>query len=265
MQYIKTETDDGILIVTMSRGKANALDSVMVDELSACIKEAASSESVRGVVLASDRQRFFSGGFDVLEVFGFDRETMTEFFGRFIDLYEAMLSLPKPIVAAASGHAYAGGAVLALASDARVMAEGEYGLALNEINLGIVLPPGMMRMAIRAVGTRVAREMVVEGRTLTPGESLEAGLACELAAPEETLGRAIRKARALAEKPALTYGGVKRLFNEVVGLPPAASDRDALGRFIEHWFSPECVRHRQSLIDSLKERSQKPESRSQNL
>jgi enoyl-CoA hydratase/carnithine racemase len=252
MEHIKTETDDRILVVTMSRGKANALNSRMVEELNAVVGEARTDESVRGLVLASDRPRFFSGGFDVQEVFDFDRETMTGFFGRFIDLYEGLLDLPKPVVAAVSGHAFAGGAVLALAADARVMAEGEFGFALNEVNLGIVLPPGMIRMAARAAGARNAREMVVEGRTLTPQQSLEIGLASELAAAEEVLGRALRRAGELAGKPPLTYGGVKRLFNEVVGLPPAASDRAALGQFIEHWFSPECVRHRQALIESLK-------------
>lgn len=252
MEYIKTEADDGLLIVTMSRPKANALNSPMVDELNRIVEDARKNDSVRALVLASDRPAFFSGGFDVIEVFQFDREAMYEFFGRFIDLYEGLIDLPKPVVAAVNGHAYAGGAVLALSSDARVMAEGEYGIALNEVNIGIVLPPGMIRMAMRAAGINAARELVVEGRILKPRESLETGLACELADPQAVVKRAVAKARSLAGKPSLTYGGVKRLFNEAVGLPPAASDRAALDSFIEHWFSPECLQHRQALIDSLK-------------
>lgn len=54
--------------------------------------------------------RFFSGGFDVAEVFRYDRKAMTDFFGRFVDLYERLLRLPKPVVAAINGHAFAGGA-----------------------------------------------------------------------------------------------------------------------------------------------------------
>lgn len=252
MEHIKIESDEGLLIVRMSRGKANALNSAMVEELSAAIEQAGASESIRGVVLASDRAKFFSGGFDVMEVFGYDRETMTEFFGRFIDLYEGMLRLAKPVVAAVSGHAFAGGAVLALASDARVMAEGEFGFALNEINIGLALPPGMIRMAAVAVGTVKARELVLEGKTFTPAYALEVGLAKELAAPETVLERAIHRARELAGKPPLTYGAIKRSFNEVTGLPQATSDRQALDNFIEHWFSPESTAHRQSLIDSLR-------------
>jgi enoyl-CoA hydratase/carnithine racemase len=252
MEHINVENNDGLMIVRMARGKANALNGAMVEELSAAIGEAGTSESVRGVVLASDRAKFFSGGFDVLEVFDYEREKMTEFFGRFIDLYEGMLRLAKPIVAAVSGHAFAGGAVLALASDSRVMAEGKFGFALNEINIGLALPPGMIRMAVVAVGARHARELVLEGRTVTPAEALEIGLASELAPPDAVLERAVARARNLAAKPPLTYGAIKESFNEVTGLPPTASDRQALGRFIEHWFSPESIQHRQMLVDSLR-------------
>jgi enoyl-CoA hydratase/carnithine racemase len=252
MEHIKIENTEGLLIIRMSRGKANALNGEMVEELIAAFSEAEASQSVRGVVLASDRAKFFSGGFDVMEVFAYDREKMTEFFGRFIDLYEGMLRLAKPVVAAVSGHAFAGGAVLALASDLRVMAEGEFGFALNEINIGLALPPGMIRMAVVAVGARRARELVLEGRTVKPAEALEAGLAAEIAAPEAVLDRAIARARGLAAKPPLTYGAIKQSFNEVTGLPRTASDHQALDRFIEHWFSPESVQHRQLLIDSLR-------------
>jgi enoyl-CoA hydratase/carnithine racemase len=252
MEHVKSEIDEGLLVVTMARGKANALNSAMIDELNAAIADAVSDESVRGVVLASDRAKFFSGGFDVIEVFGYDREMMTDFFGRFIDLYEGMMRLPKPVVAAVSGHAFAGGAVLALACDARVMAEGEFGFALNEINLGLALPPGMIRMAAGVVGIGRAREMVLEGRTLTPADALKLGLANELVGPEVVLARAIAQARKLADKPPLTFGAIKRSFNQITGLLPTGGDRQHLSEFIDHWFSPESMRYKQSLIDSLK-------------
>ncbi|HEX8184861.1 MAG TPA: enoyl-CoA hydratase/isomerase family protein [Blastocatellia bacterium] len=252
MEHIKTEINEGLLIITMARGKANALNGAMIEELNRAVEEAGNNEAVRGLVLASDRAKFFSGGFDVLEVFQYDRETMTEFFGRFIDLYEGMMNLPKPVVAAVSGHAFAGGAVLALASDARVIAEGEFGFALNEVNLGVALPPGMIRMAINAVGTVRARELVLEGKTIRPGEALEIGLASDLASPEALFERAIQRARALAEKPPLTFAAIKRAFVEVTGLIQAGGDRRALAQFIEHWFSPESLHHRQSLIESMR-------------
>jgi enoyl-CoA hydratase/carnithine racemase len=252
MEHIRTENHEGILIVFMARGKANPLNDAMVEELNSAFRLAAKDESVRGVVLASDRPKFFSGGFDVSEVFRYDRDTMTQFFGRFIDLYECMLKVPKPVVAAVGGHAFAGGAVLALACDLRVMAEGNFGFALNEINIGLVLPPGMIRMAAGAVGVVKARELVLEGKTFTPSEALDAGLASELASPESVLERATARARELGAKPPLTFARVKRNFVEVAGLLSPGGDRQFLDRFIEHWFSPESVRHKQALVDSLR-------------
>src|SRR6185436_9916785 len=167
MPFIRTENTDGLFVVAMARGKANALNAAMVEELRSAVAQA-QAQDVRGVILASDRPNFFSGGFDVTEVFQYDRETMTSYFGSFMDLYEDLFRLPKPVAAAISGHAVAGGAVLALACDVRVMAEGAFRFALNEVNLGVVLPPGVIRMAVDAIGARHARELFLAGEPLSP-------------------------------------------------------------------------------------------------
>ena len=80
MTFIRTENLDGLLVVTMSRGAANPLNAAMVGELHEAPAMDQAPE-VRGLVLASDRPKFFSAGFDVKEVFACGREEMTEFFG----------------------------------------------------------------------------------------------------------------------------------------------------------------------------------------
>jgi enoyl-CoA hydratase/carnithine racemase len=251
MTSIRAENADGLLIVTMSRGKANALNAAMVDELNGVLEQS-HAHDVHGVVLASDCPKFFSGGFDVTEVFQYGREDMTSFFGAFMDLYETLFRLPKPVVGALSGHTVAGGAVLALACDVRVMAEGPFRFALNEVNLGIVLPPGLIRVAVDTLGPRHARELFLGGETLTPSRALEIGLVSELVPPDQVLDRAIAHARALAAKPAGAFGAIKQTLIEVSGHGPAGSDRQHLGRFIDHWFDPESALRRQALIDSLR-------------
>jgi enoyl-CoA hydratase/carnithine racemase len=250
MPSIRTENTDGLLIVTLGRGKANALNAAMLEELHGAMAQAHAPD-VRGLVLASDRPNFFSGGFDVREVFQYDRETMTSYFGSFMDLYEDLFRLPKPVVAALSGHAVAGGAVLALACDVRVMAEGPFRFALNEVNLGVVLPPGVIRMAVDAIGGRHARELFLAGEPIAPARALEIGLVSELAPPENVLERAVARARALAEKPAGAFGGIKRTLIEVSGHGPAGADRRHLTRFIDNWFSPESEQRRKALLESL--------------
>jgi 3,2-trans-enoyl-CoA isomerase len=250
MPSIRVEKTDGLLILTMSRGKANPLNAAMVDELNAAIAQAHAYD-VRGLVLASDRPNFFSAGFDVKEVFQYDREAMTSFFGAFMDLHETLFRLPKPVVAALSGHTVAGGAVLALACDIRVMAQGPFRFALNEVNLGIILPAGIVRMAVDAIGIRHARELFLSGETLLPPRALEIGLVHELAEPEEVLQRAVARAQQLAAKPAVAFAAIKRTLIDVGGHAAAGSDRQHLQTFIDHWFSPESSQRRQDLIDSM--------------
>lgn len=251
MDFIRCETDRDLAVITMARGKANALNSAMIDELIHAVAGAAADDAVRGLVVASASPRFFSGGFDVAEVFRYDRKTMTDFFGRFVDLYERLLRLPKPVAAAINGHTFAGGAVLAMACDLRVMAEGDYGFALNEINLGIVLPSSVIRAVVAAVGAGTAHDLLLNGSTLSPARALEVGLATELAAPEAVLQRACEHARGLAAKPPAAFGAIKRSILASSGYAAAGAEPHALEHFIDHWFSPEAQERRQALLHSL--------------
>jgi 3,2-trans-enoyl-CoA isomerase len=252
MKHINCEQNWGLLIIMLARGKANALNHEMVDELLEVLGEAGRDPQVRGVVLASSSPRFFSGGFDVAEVFSYDRPKMKEFFGRFIDLYEGFYKLPKPVVGAISGHAYAGGAVLALSCDYRVMAEGSFGFALNEIELGVVLPSGIARMAMHVLGPRAGTRMLLSGQPLTPEQALDCGLADEKLQPEAVLARAIERARALAAKAPGAFAGMKTLTRELAGYGAAISDRQELDHFLDSWFSPEAEERKHVLTQSLR-------------
>src|SRR5207302_2040923 len=127
------------------------------------------------------------------------------FFGAFTELYHAMLDLPKPLGAAIEGHAMAGGAILALSCDLRVMGAGEYGFALNEINLGLVLSQGILQMAVAAMGAGAARELFLEGATIGPPRALEIGLVSEVVPAGNALGRAEERVRDLMEKPPIAF------------------------------------------------------------
>lgn len=251
MDFVKVEHDESIAIVRMARGKANAMNGVMIEALNETITTALNAGGVRGLVLASESKAFFSAGFDVTEVFAYDRDAMRVFFGRFIDLYELLSRSPKPVVAAINGHAFAGGAVLAIASDVRIMATGEFGYALNEINLGVILPRGVMRMALDATGARYAGDLLLSGRRIAPARALEIGLVDELCEAELLLTRAVERARELAQKPPETFRGIKQNFREVRGVA-ATSDRDHLEEFLDSWFSTEATVEKQKLIESLK-------------
>ena len=252
MRHTKLERDNELLVLTLARGKANAINREVVEELSAAIAGASADGTVRGLVLASDRPKFFSTGFDVAEVFQYDRQAVTELIVRFVELIETWLRFPKPTVAAVGGHAYAGGAALALACDFRVMAGGEFGFALNAINLGIVLPPLLVRLVIDAVGAGYAREMLLAGKSLTPEQALQIGLVSDVAPPEEVRARAIVRARGLAEKPAGAYRALKRVMCEVTSPAAPEGDPRALEEFLDQWFSPEAEQRKRELLESMR-------------
>jgi 3,2-trans-enoyl-CoA isomerase len=250
MEHVQAERHNDLLILTLSRGKANALNYALVEELYGAITNAATDESVRGLVLASDRPRFFSSGFDIREVFTYDREGMGAFFGRFIDLYESLYSFPKPVVAALSGHTFAGGAILAIACDFRIMADGDFGFALNEINLGLALTPTIRRMLADAIGVARAREVLLFGEPLTPARALEIGLVRELAPAGQVYERAIACAGFLASKPPVAYREIKRSLREFGG-GETATDRSVLSTFLDMWFSPEAQDARKAIAAKI--------------
>ena len=239
------------MILSLARGKANALNYALVDELYTAVSAAASDDSVRGLVLASDRPRFFSSGFDIREVFQYDRDRMAVFFGRFIDLYESLYRFPKPVVAALSGHTFAGGAILAIACDFRIMATGEFGFALNEVNLGLALSPGIRRMLVNAVGAAHGREMLLLGEPLSPERAHEIGLVKELAPPDQVRSRAIACARFLASKPPIAYREIKRSLRELSAVDNAPGDRATLAQFLDLWFSEEARECRKEISARL--------------
>lgn len=252
MQFVQASDDAEVRILKLSRGKANAINLQMVEELIEAVQQSGSDKSVRALVFGSAQPRFFSAGFDVGEAFAYDAPAMRQFFGRFIDLYESVLRLPKPVIGALSGHTFAGGAFLALTFDARVMAEGEYGFAVNEINLGVILPPCIRRMLINAVGPREATRMILTGDSVKPRRALEIGLVDEVVPEEDVLPTAIRFAHKLAEKPADAYCFSKRSLHRDLGHPENPGDRESLDEFLKQWFSAECIERRQALTASLK-------------
>lgn len=254
MQFVQVSDESEVRILTLTRGKANAFNLAMVDELLDVVDAALSVDGARAIVFASAKPRFFSSGFDVEEVFAYDLPAMRHFFGRFLELFEAVLRMPKPVVGALSGHAYAGGAFLALAFDLRVMAEGDYGFALNEINFGAVLPPSLRRVLISTVGPREATRMILTGESIKPSRALEIGLADDVVPEEQVLPTALQRAHAFAQKPAAAFRFSKHALQRDLGYADP-NQHPSLDEFITQWFSPECIERRQQITASLKAKS----------
>jgi enoyl-CoA hydratase/carnithine racemase len=248
VSFVWTENHGAIRVLYLSRPKANALNHAMVDQISSAVRAAGADHAVRALVLASDQQRFFSAGFDVAEVFAYDRNALSAHLLAYGNLLARLHTFPKPTVAALTGHAYAGGAILALTTDFRVMAQGAFNFALIEINLGISLPPAVYSMLAAVVGPRHARRMVLTGEEVPPERALEIGLIDEMADPEHTLAQALQIAQLLADKSPQAYAAIKEAARHGIshGLTP-----ESYAPPIDLWFTPEAEERKRSVLAGM--------------
>ncbi|MEO8028281.1 MAG: enoyl-CoA hydratase/isomerase family protein [Bryobacteraceae bacterium] len=247
MDHVHVVHEGSLAVLTLSRGKANGLNTAMCVEMRDAVRAASADPAMHGLVLASDRPKFFCAGFDIAEVFRYDRAGLTECFRAFGEMFEEILFLEKPVVAALSGHAYAGGAVLALTADVRVIADGPFGFAVNEINIGAVLPPNVYRLMEDAVGVRQARRMLLTGDAIKVPEALAIGLVDDVVPVERVLPRAIELAVGLAEKPAATFAEMKRMTRTVRGYARSADP----GPSVDPWFTPETIARKTAMLAAL--------------
>ncbi|MGD8603583.1 MAG: enoyl-CoA hydratase/isomerase family protein, partial [Anaerolineales bacterium] len=138
--HLSTESIDRMAVVRLDRAVTNAINGEMVEDLSNTLKSLASDENVKGVVLTSANDKFFSIGLDIPLLFDLDVDQFRSFYHSFNQVCVEMLRFPKPLVAALSGHAIAGGYILAVCCDYRLIAEGRKLVGLNEIKLGVPVP-----------------------------------------------------------------------------------------------------------------------------
>lgn len=253
MQHITLDRAEGILVITLSHGKANALTCEMVDELQQALNHAGADDRTHGVVITSNVPRMFCGGFDVQEVFNYTPDKLQRYMARFIRLFDTLRHLPKPAVAGISGHCYAGGAILALACDERIMAEGDYQFALNEVTLGVVLPVRMVQHMAGVVPGPTARLMFLEGHAWRAADALHAGLVEELVPAGNVRHRALTVARQLASRPPRAFAAHKRALVEGAGGPAYTPDEiEAMAaEFSAVWFDEECQCYRDLLVSRL--------------
>lgn len=156
---LTTEVDDGVAVLTFDDGKANAVSHEVVDALHAALDRAETDDDVGALVLAG-RSGMFCAGFH-LPTMTSSVEAMRALVGDGARLMARMATCPVPIVAAATGHALAAGALLLLSSDTRIGARGSAKIGLNEVGIGMPLP----EFAIALAQERLASDHVL-GATL---------------------------------------------------------------------------------------------------
>lgn len=209
-----TSRDEGaVRVLTFARPPGNTLTAEFLVLLRAAVVEAGADARVRALALESDVADYFSSGMDLDEMLSLPEARRSEPFAALVAAYRALLTFPKPCVAALSGSAILGGWVLAMACDFRVMGAGAK-IALSEIRAGLTPTPALIaRLAQLCANPRTVKEMVLRGRSLGAEEALCVGLADEVLPDAEVKPAALSLARRLAKSPPRAYAGVKAALN----------------------------------------------------
>lgn len=221
----------------LNRPPVNALSTELIVALRQAAEKAV-QDGVRALVL-SGAPGLFTAGLDLPLLVGLDRAGIAGLWRELYGLMKTLASSPIPICTALTGHAPAGGTVIALFSDWRVAAQGDFKLGLTEVQVGIPLPPVILRALQRQIGPRKAERLAVGGLILSPEEALRVGLVDEVTLPDEVAEHALAWCRGLlALPPEAMLGTRRRARADLVALFEEGFEEE-LRRVLESWWSEE--------------------------
>jgi enoyl-CoA hydratase/carnithine racemase len=236
---IQTEIDAGIATAKLSRGVTNALDLELLNALSDALRRLHPDSDVHALVLTSANDKFFSIGFDIPHLLKLAQEDFRVFYRTFNRACMDLYAFPKPTVAAVTGHAIAGGCILALCCDYRLIAQGRKLMGLNEIKLGVPVPYPADCILRQLVGIRNARDIMDSGEFYQPGQLERIGLVDHVLSVERVLPAAIEMATTLGGQPQTAFAMIKRNRVETVEEQVFARLEEKEQWFIERWYAPE--------------------------
>jgi 3,2-trans-enoyl-CoA isomerase len=249
---LKVTDHDGVRELRLDRPPANALRADLLIGLRSAL-EVAPAEGAGAVVL-SGAPGFFSAGLDVPHLMQREYGEAMATFEALFALMRALCTSPVPVVAALTGHATAGGAVIALFCDYRVMAEGRFKVGLNEVQVGLPIPRVILAALERLVGPRAAERLCVEARLVDPREAERLGLVDRVVPAADVVLASLEWCKEVLALPPTAMNRTRMLarsqllpaFEELAGVVPP--------EFSETWASEETQAAMHALVERLKSR-----------
>jgi 3,2-trans-enoyl-CoA isomerase len=235
--------------IRLARPPANALSADLVELITKSLIEAGEEA---GAVVVSGLPGMFSAGLDVPQLMQFDREAMCQFWELFLRMLKTIAHMPIPTAFAMTGHAPAGGIVMALFGDYRIMPRGNFKTGLNEVQVGLVVSPPIHNALVRAVGAHTAEKILVAGELMGSERAKDIGLIDEqVDDPESAVTRAIEWCEqhlALPQLAMLTSREMAR-----ADLHGFFDDESELGvdKFVDIWFSDSTRATLTALVERL--------------
>lgn len=241
MELVQTLRHGDIAQLHLARAPVNALNPDLCEALRAAC-DAAITQGAQGLIL-SGGPSVFSAGLDVphLMALGGDRDALTGAWESFFAAARALAASPVPVAAAMAGHAPAGGCVLALCCDYRVMAVSSdpakpFRIGLNETQVGLIAPEGIQQLMSRVVGPHRAERLLVAGELLTTDQALNIGLIDEAVDGDEVIDTARQWLQAMLTLPREAMLATRAIARADIrqALQP---ERIRLPHFVDAWYS----------------------------
>ena len=236
MNFVLSSIEDDIATVTLQRGKVNALNEPMVEEIDDLFRTLETDTAVKSIIFTG-AGKFFSFGFDVPEFLHYPKEDFVYYLEKFTNLCTYLFQFPKPVLAALNGHTIAGGCMLATACDFRVMASGKGKISLNEITFGAPVFAGSAEMLRFCVGSRNAQSILYSGAMFAAEEAFGLGLVDQVSSEDALLEDARKVAQELGEKNSSAFTSIKKLLRKPVAEEMIKYEKDYILKFADIWYS----------------------------
>ncbi len=255
MSGVRIERDGPVAVLRLDKARGNAIDEPLAEALSEAAAELARDDGVRGVLLASAHPKLFCPGLDLVALAAYDRASMERFMTTFGVAVWALYGLTKPVVAAVSGAAVAGGCILALTADHRVLRRGAP-IGLNEVKVGVPLPWSVTCLLRASVPPQALARIALLGRNFADAEALAAGLADELADADGFEAACRARLEEFLDKDSRALATTKAWLREGVLAEMMAHESARLPAFLDGWFSPGTQERIQAAVASLRAKGQ---------
>lgn len=205
------ELRDGVAVLQLDDGKANAVGNSFLDFVNAGLDRAEQDQAT--AILLVGRPGLFSAGFDLKE-FAKGMEAGVAMVTRGMELAIRLYGYPRPVVAACTGHAIAMGAFLLLASDTRIGATGSFRFALPETKISMEIPRVLQAMCAQRLSPAYLTRAIIQSEDFDAEGAVEAGFLDSLVPPDELEQAAFAAAQELGALPAEFYAANKMFMRE---------------------------------------------------
>ena len=230
-----------VVTIRLAHGKASALDLELVEAVALAFAETAQTPA-RAVILTGTGS-IFSAGVDLFRVTNEGRPYVERFLPALTRMALEIFTFPKPLVTAINGHAIAGGAIIGMMGDVRLMADGNGRFGMPELLVGVAFPPAIVEIVRACVPPPAAQSLMYTGRTVLPAEALRLGAVDEVVAPEALAARAAELAHQLAALPPAAFAQAKRQLRD----PAVHLAKRYMGEFekdvTEQWCDERTLEH----------------------